>query len=89
MATGNASRIWRKTFRQAINSPVAILAMAVQLISYEIRMEYLAINEKKSSVDNEDRVQYPPFEDIERFYNHLEAVLMYLDLSESVTLGKS
>lgn len=51
------------------------LAMAVQLISYEIRMAYLAINEKKASVDNEDRVQYPPFEDIERFYNHLEAVL--------------
>lgn len=51
------------------------LAMGVQLISYEIRMAYLAINEKKSSVDNEDRVQYPPFKDIERFYNHLEAVL--------------
>ncbi|WGL97499.1 tRNA (cytosine(32)/uridine(32)-2'-O)-methyltransferase TrmJ [Arsenophonus sp. aPb] len=51
------------------------LAMAVQLICYEIRMAYLAINEKKSSVDNEDKVQYPPIEDIERFYIHLEAVL--------------
>lgn len=51
------------------------LAMAVQLISYEIRMAYLAINEKKSAVDNKDKVQYPPIEDIERFYIHLEAVL--------------
>lgn len=51
------------------------LAMAVQLISYEIRMAYLTINEKKSSVDNKDKVQYPPIEDIERFYIHLEAVL--------------
>ncbi|MFV9997067.1 MAG: tRNA (cytosine(32)/uridine(32)-2'-O)-methyltransferase TrmJ [Arsenophonus endosymbiont of Dermacentor nuttalli] len=51
------------------------LAMAVQLISYEIRMAYLAINEKNYSVANQDRVKYPPTEDIERFYIHLAEVL--------------
>lgn len=98
----------KKTIRQAVNSPVAIvfgrerigltnqelqkcqyhlyiptsskygslnLAMTVQLISYEIRMAYLAINKKKSSSINKDRLRYPPIEDIERFYIHLEIVL--------------
>ncbi|MDE5306957.1 tRNA (cytosine(32)/uridine(32)-2'-O)-methyltransferase TrmJ [Providencia stuartii] len=51
------------------------LAMAVQLVSYEIRMAYLALEEKNAVNSEEDEVEYPPVEDIERFYVHLESVL--------------
>ncbi|WP_273838175.1 tRNA (cytosine(32)/uridine(32)-2'-O)-methyltransferase TrmJ [Providencia rettgeri] len=51
------------------------LAMAVQLVSYEIRMAYLAMNEKNAVISNDDEVEYPPSEDVERFYVHLESVL--------------
>ncbi|MBS9436006.1 tRNA (cytosine(32)/uridine(32)-2'-O)-methyltransferase TrmJ [Photorhabdus noenieputensis] len=49
------------------------LAMAVQLVSYEIRMAYLARQEKNEQ--NTDAVEYPLTDDIERFYHHLERVL--------------
>ncbi|OBU02537.1 tRNA (cytosine(32)/uridine(32)-2'-O)-methyltransferase TrmJ [Morganella psychrotolerans] len=53
------------------------LAMAVQLVSYEIRMAFLASqNESQPSHnDEEDEVHYPPADDMERFYTHLESVL--------------
>ncbi|MFV8147728.1 TrmH family RNA methyltransferase, partial [Enterobacter cloacae complex sp.6722787] len=51
------------------------LAMAVQLVSYEIRMAYLAIAEKNTQTSVDDEVEYPPAEDLERFYGHLESVL--------------
>ncbi|MDE9544068.1 tRNA (cytosine(32)/uridine(32)-2'-O)-methyltransferase TrmJ [Xenorhabdus bovienii] len=52
------------------------LAMAVQLASYEIRMAYLAVQEKSEHVEStEHEVEYPPVEDMERFYQHLEQVL--------------
>ncbi|PHM73609.1 tRNA /uridine-2'-O-methyltransferase TrmJ [Xenorhabdus kozodoii] len=52
------------------------LAMAVQLVSYEIRMAHLAAQEqpeKVASVGHE--AEYPLVEDMERFYQHLEQVL--------------
>ncbi|MCG3469879.1 tRNA (cytosine(32)/uridine(32)-2'-O)-methyltransferase TrmJ [Xenorhabdus bovienii] len=52
------------------------LAMAVQLASYEIRMAYLAVQEKSEHVEStEHEIEYPPVEDMERFYQHLEQVL--------------
>ena len=46
------------------------LAMAVQTLSYEVRMAYLA-TEKKPDIEPE----YPLNEDLERFYTHLESSL--------------
>ncbi|MCT8343557.1 MULTISPECIES: tRNA (cytosine(32)/uridine(32)-2'-O)-methyltransferase TrmJ [Photorhabdus] len=49
------------------------LAMAVQLVSYEIRMAYLARQDKNEQ--KTDEVEYPLSDDMERFYHHLESVL--------------
>ncbi|MBS9423543.1 tRNA (cytosine(32)/uridine(32)-2'-O)-methyltransferase TrmJ [Photorhabdus caribbeanensis] len=49
------------------------LAMAVQLVSYEIRMAYLARQDKNEQ--KIDEVEYPLADDMERFYHHLECVL--------------
>ncbi|WP_323836887.1 tRNA (cytosine(32)/uridine(32)-2'-O)-methyltransferase TrmJ [Photorhabdus africana] len=49
------------------------LAMAVQLVSYEIRMAYLARQDKTEQ--KTDEVEYPLANDMERFYHHLERVL--------------
>ncbi|EYU15050.1 tRNA (cytosine(32)/uridine(32)-2'-O)-methyltransferase TrmJ [Photorhabdus aegyptia] len=49
------------------------LAMAVQLVSYEIRMAYLARQDKNER--KTDEVEYPLADDMERFYHHLERVL--------------
>lgn len=53
------------------------LAMAVQLVSYEIRMAFLASQNESQPAHNEeeDEVHYPPADDMERFYTHLESVL--------------
>lgn len=47
------------------------LAMAVQLVSYEVRCAHLATTEYKGS----DEETYPLVEDIERFYVHLQETL--------------
>nr|WP_314265556.1 tRNA (cytosine(32)/uridine(32)-2'-O)-methyltransferase TrmJ [uncultured Moellerella sp.] len=51
------------------------LAMAVQLVSYEIRMAFLSKQEKNDGISEQDALEYPPAEDLERFYVHLEQVL--------------
>lgn len=48
--------------------------MAVQLVCYEIRMAALAQQEKQEE-NASSEIDYPPAEDIERFYVHLEQVL--------------
>ncbi|MCS2155323.1 tRNA (cytosine(32)/uridine(32)-2'-O)-methyltransferase TrmJ [Scandinavium goeteborgense] len=52
------------------------LAMAVQVIAYEVRMAWLAAQEKGESVTAEDDVAYPLVDDLERFYGHLEQTLL-------------
>jgi tRNA (cytidine32/uridine32-2'-O)-methyltransferase len=52
------------------------LAMAVQVIAYEVRMAWLAAQEKTESVTAEDEVAYPLVDDLERFYGHLEQTLL-------------
>ncbi|CDG20743.1 tRNA (cytidine/uridine-2'-O-)-methyltransferase TrmJ [Xenorhabdus poinarii G6] len=52
------------------------LAMAVQLVSYEIRMAHLAAQtQPEPATASEHEAAYPPVEDMERFYQHLEQVL--------------
>ncbi|CAB0151128.1 tRNA (cytidine/uridine-2'-O-)-methyltransferase TrmJ [Pseudidiomarina piscicola] len=44
------------------------LAMAVQTLAYEVRMQWLEANEHPAGTESE----YPLTEDLERFYGHLE-----------------
>lgn len=50
------------------------LAMAVQVIAYEVRMAWLATQEH-AAVEHEE-TPYPLVDDLERFYGHLEQVLL-------------
>ncbi|MBJ3815684.1 tRNA (cytosine(32)/uridine(32)-2'-O)-methyltransferase TrmJ [Shimwellia pseudoproteus] len=56
------------------------LAMAVQVITYEVRMAWLAAQEQGSAaniaVHKEEGLHYPLVDDLERFYGHLEQVLL-------------
>ena len=54
------------------------LAMSVQVLSYEIRMSLLSVQEASIKLDEQDinEVHYPKDEDIERFYQHLEQTLL-------------
>ncbi len=51
------------------------LAMAVQLVSYEIRMAHLSAQEQPETLSSDHEVEYPAVEDMERFYQHLEQIL--------------
>ncbi|HKM96894.1 MAG TPA: tRNA (cytosine(32)/uridine(32)-2'-O)-methyltransferase TrmJ [Buttiauxella sp.] len=53
------------------------LAMAVQILAYEVRIAWLATQEEsKETTVVEDQTQYPSVDDLERFYGHLEQVLL-------------
>lgn len=55
------------------------LAMAVQVITYEVRMAWLAAQEQQGTAPApqvHDDVQYPLVDDLERFYGHLEQTLL-------------
>jgi len=51
------------------------LAMAVQIIAYEIRIAFLA-NQKALAPAHEENSSYPMADELERFYQHLEQVLI-------------
>ncbi|EAP2431106.1 tRNA (cytosine(32)/uridine(32)-2'-O)-methyltransferase TrmJ [Salmonella enterica] len=51
------------------------LAMAVQVIAYEVRMAWLATQENGDAADHEE-TPYPLVDDLERFYGHLEQTLL-------------
>lgn len=51
------------------------LAMAVQVIAYEVRMAFLA-SEHAPAESAEEEAPYPLVDDLERFYGHLEKVLL-------------
>ena len=51
------------------------LAMAVQVIAYEVRMAWLATQEKERTEPQEESA-YPLVDDLERFYGHLEQTLL-------------
>jgi len=55
------------------------LAMAVQTLSYEIRMQWLERQQGEAESDREsshELNEYPSGENMERFYQHLEATLL-------------
>ncbi|AFJ46136.1 tRNA (cytosine(32)/uridine(32)-2'-O)-methyltransferase TrmJ [Shimwellia blattae] len=51
------------------------LAMAVQVITYEVRMAWLAAQEQGETHQDEEH-HYPLVDDLERFYGHLEQTLL-------------
>ncbi|AKE94887.1 tRNA (cytosine(32)/uridine(32)-2'-O)-methyltransferase TrmJ [Cronobacter sakazakii] len=52
------------------------LAMAVQVIAYEVRMAWLASQDAQTPAPGEEENPYPLVDDLERFYGHLEQVLL-------------
>ena len=52
------------------------LAMAVQVIAYEVRMAWLAAQEQNEPVVEHEETPYPLVDDLERFYGHLEQTLL-------------
>ncbi len=50
------------------------LAMAVQILAYEIRCAFLA-KQQIPAIEQQKSVSYPLADDMERFYQHLEQVL--------------
>ncbi|EOC0002133.1 tRNA (cytosine(32)/uridine(32)-2'-O)-methyltransferase TrmJ [Cronobacter turicensis] len=52
------------------------LAMAVQVVAYEVRMAWLATQDAQAPAHAEEETPYPLVDDLERFYGHLEQVLL-------------
>lgn len=53
------------------------LAMAVQVIAYEVRMAWLATQEQDKGANPQmEETPYPLVDDLERFYGHLEQTLL-------------
>ncbi|MGG6196124.1 tRNA (cytosine(32)/uridine(32)-2'-O)-methyltransferase TrmJ [Pantoea allii] len=52
------------------------LAMAVQIIAYEVRMAWLKAQEKQSPKPQYDASPYPLVDDLERFYQHMENMML-------------
>lgn len=52
------------------------LAMAVQVISYEVRMAWLATQKSNEPKVEHEETPYPLVDDLERFYGHLEQTLL-------------
>ncbi|EGR1022821.1 tRNA (cytosine(32)/uridine(32)-2'-O)-methyltransferase TrmJ [Vibrio cholerae] len=62
------------------------LAMAVQLLSYEVRMAYLAL--QQSSQNSTLQEEYPRHQELERFYAHLEQVIMQTEFISAQQPGQ-
>ncbi|USD65785.1 tRNA (cytosine(32)/uridine(32)-2'-O)-methyltransferase TrmJ [Vibrio sp. SCSIO 43136] len=56
------------------------LAMAVQTISYEIRMAHLALEQSKHPIAEQE--EYPRHKELELFYQHLEKVMVQTQFIE-------
>lgn len=52
------------------------LAMAVQLIAYEVRMAWLQAQEAQQPAKVYEESPYPLVDDLERFYTHLETMML-------------
>ncbi|BCK14561.1 tRNA (cytosine(32)/uridine(32)-2'-O)-methyltransferase TrmJ [Vibrio cholerae] len=71
------------------------LAMAVQLLSYEVRMAYLALQQSLQSSTLQQSLQsstlqeeYPRHQELERFYAHLEQVIMQTEFISAQQPGQ-
>lgn len=52
------------------------LAMAVQIIAYEVRMAWLQSQEQASPAPTFEESPYPLVDDLERFYQHMEQMML-------------
>lgn len=52
------------------------LAMAVQILAYEVRIAWLATQEDGAKAVEAEDTSYPLVDDLERFYGHLEQVML-------------
>ncbi|WP_147199206.1 tRNA (cytosine(32)/uridine(32)-2'-O)-methyltransferase TrmJ [Pantoea sp. CCBC3-3-1] len=52
------------------------LAMAVQIIAYEVRMAFLQSQEQKAEQPDFEASPYPLVDDLERFYQHMEQMMV-------------
>lgn len=52
------------------------LAMAVQIIAYEVRMAWLQAQESQSPKPQYEASPYPLVDDLERFYQHMENMML-------------
>jgi len=52
------------------------LAMAVQIIAYEVRMAWLQSQEQASPPPKFEESPYPLVDDLERFYQHMEQMML-------------
>jgi len=52
------------------------LAMAVQIIAYEVRMAWLQSQEQASPAVKYEESPYPLVDDLERFYQHMEQMML-------------
>ena len=52
------------------------LAMAVQIIAYEVRMAWLQAQEQASPPPQYEESPYPLVDDLERFYQHMEKMMI-------------
>lgn len=52
------------------------LAMAVQIIAYEVRMAWLQAQETQTSKPQYDASPYPLVDDLERFYLHMQNMML-------------
>ncbi|SFN11264.1 tRNA (cytidine32/uridine32-2'-O)-methyltransferase [Candidatus Pantoea varia] len=52
------------------------LAMAVQIIAYEVRMAWLQSQEQASTAPKYEESPYPLVDDLERFYQHMEQMML-------------
>ena len=50
--------------------------MAVQIIAYEVRMAWLDAQEKASPQPQYEASPYPLVDDLERFYQHIEQMML-------------
>ncbi|WP_100752931.1 tRNA (cytosine(32)/uridine(32)-2'-O)-methyltransferase TrmJ [Vibrio salilacus] len=62
------------------------LAMAVQTLSYEVRMAYLEYQQSQFFV--EDQVEYPRHKELEMFFTHLEKVVKQTQFISDKQPGK-
>jgi len=62
------------------------LAMAVQVITYEVRMAWLQLQQTAPAEESES--PYPQVEDLERFYQHMEKMMIGSGFIREATPGQ-
>ncbi|MFB6327667.1 tRNA (cytosine(32)/uridine(32)-2'-O)-methyltransferase TrmJ [Pantoea deleyi] len=64
------------------------LAMAVQIIAYEVRMAWLQSQEQATPQPTYEASPYPLVDDLERFYQHMEQMMLNSGFIREATPGQ-